>query len=508
MKSLGKAVFIPAYFVEAYFQNNFMFLSKFLSLRQRLNFAFTFIIILTVVVTGIISSMITTNHFAELALEQDLMHAREVAPLLETYYAQTDSWQGLDEMLKDGEGMDFVSEADDRLRFTPNFFHDHELIVVTPDGSIIYKNTETAFDKVDITARNNKIPLYDDRGGGQIVGYVLVGSDVGVYTEQQARFLDGVTQSLLISGIVSGFFALIVAAVVSGEVTAPVSALTLAAQKLANGDTTEPLPVDLDDEVGKMSVAFNQMAEALQKQRESRQQLVHDLAHELGTPLSVIQIEMKALRDGQQDIPQTYRQVERELDLLRNLVNDLNLLTAGQAQLQLQKEPIELSFLVQRAVERWRPQAETAQIAIHYQPPEQTVPFIKADISRLIQVLGNLINNALRHTFSKGSVTVSCEMMMLQDAEIPEVYAPPAVAHDRPWIVTTVQDTGEGIPAADLAYVFERFFRTDEARLRHRGRGLGLSIVKKIVEAHEGYVWVDSTLGEGSTFGFCLPVEG
>ncbi|MCB0037323.1 MAG: HAMP domain-containing histidine kinase, partial [Anaerolineales bacterium] len=379
------------------------------------------------------------------------------------------------------------------------------LLVVNQEGVLVYDSGSA--DSLEFTDGmvNHGVPIHDLATGEQ-VGTAIVATGTGFYNAQQERFLNGISNALVISGIIAAAAALIVAAVISSEVTAPVAALTDAARDLAHGKQLQPLYVDAVNEVGQMSLTFNQMAQSLENQRTLRRQLVNDLAHELGTPLSVIQLEMQSLHNGQQTAERAVARVQMELDLLRNLVNDLDLLTSEQTKLQLHKEPLELAFFTNRAVERWRPPAETNQINLSFVEPEQPLAHTQGDISRLIQVLGNLINNALRHTPPDGKIVVSCLQTTLEALDLDIAYIP-AEAAAQEWLVTTIQDSGEGIPTADVPHVFDRFYRTEETRARHNGRGLGLAIVKQIIDAHGGYVWVTSEEGKGSTFGFCLPIK-
>lgn len=577
-----------------------MIQSLLLSLRGRLFVAFTFIIVLTVFLTGIIASFITTDRFEALTAEQGSYQASKIVPLLEASYAVNGSWDELELLLQnqllnssaeigvpkndwyqiiyrelevEGEPTppltreEIVTLAAERgvsltqlenailqneyskLQATNSLsnidqiillantvrtvraFMDkfstpgeiapssvpqqelladyllsgQRLLVVNKEGVLVYDSDSA--DPLAYTEGivNHGVPIHNLATGEQI-GTAIVATGTGFYNAQQERFLNGVSNALVISGIIAGLAALIVAAVISSEVTAPVAALTDAARDLARGKQLQPLYVDAVNEVGQMSLTFNQMAQSLENQRALRRQLVNDLAHELGTPLSVIELEMQSLRNGQQTAEHTVARVQMELDLLRNLVNDLDLLTAEQTKLQLHKEPLELAFFTNRAVDRWRPPAETNQINLSFVEPEKPLPPTQGDISRLIQVLGNLINNALRHTPPDGEIIVSCMQSTLTELELDAPHIP-AEAAAQEWLVTTIQDSGEGIPAADIPHVFDRFYRTEETRARHNGRGLGLAIVKQIIDAHGGYVWVTSEEGKGSTFGFCLPIK-
>ncbi|MCE7985449.1 MAG: HAMP domain-containing protein [Caldilinea sp. CFX5] len=341
----------------------------------------------------------------------------------------------------------------------------------------------------------------------ELIGTLVITSGTNDYSNQQQAFLRSATYFLLISGIVAVLIALMTAFLFARRIIAPVTALTDAVQQIAGGDTDARLPVTTQDELGQMSATFNQMAEALATQRTLRQRLVNDLSHELGTPLSVIQLEMQALRDGLQTPAQAFVQVQSEIELLRNLVRDLsNLETIDNSHFPLQCEPVDLLALTQRASKRWQAKAESKGVTLTLTAPTDLLPLTEADPARLTQVLGNLIDNALRHTTEGGAITVTCQVAPLASLALPPAYrplpTPPAAG-----LVVTVSDTGCGIPAADLPHLFERFYRVDSSRNRQSGgRGLGLAIVRQIINAHGGHVWAHSVEGQGSSFGFWLPI--
>lgn len=368
---------------------------------------------------------------------------------------------------------------------------DERLLVTDVDGQVVYDSAGTRKgERLPASMLNKGAPLWDERGIR--VGTAIVAAGPGYYDAQQTSFLQSMGWSLAVSGLVAGLAALLVGLVVTRRVTAPVTALTAAAGRLARGDQTTRLPVRSNDELGRMSAAFNTMAEALETQRTLRARLVDDIAHELNTPLSVIQLELEALKDRMQTPKEATSHVQREIDLLRNLVEDLALLTeTAEETLQLNLEPTDLVQLTVDSVARWRPQAQAAGVELQMAPTEP-LPLIEADALRLIQVLGNLISNALQHTPEGGQIKVKCQKE--QD-------------DGREWLSVTVSDTGVGISSQDLPHVFERFYRADRSRSRRTGgRGLGLAIVRQIVERHGGQVWVESQPGAGSTFGYRLPV--
>jgi signal transduction histidine kinase len=268
-----------------------------------------------------------------------------------------------------------------------------------------------------------------------------------------------------------------------------VKRLTLAAQKVAAGDLEPRIEVKSQDEIGQLAVAFNQMAGALARDRELRRNLIADVTHELRTPLSVLQGNLEAMLDGVLPTnPEEIASLRDETALLARLVSDLSMLSLAEAgQLKLERIPTDLGALISRSIEPLRLQAESQGINLTAEI-SPGLPLTNVDSDRIEQVVRNLVGNALRYTPGGGSITVR---------------ANPGASG---FIQVQVQDTGTGITKEDLPYVFDRFYRAEKSRNRSSGgSGIGLAIVKQLVEAHGGKVWAESAPGKGAVFSFSLP---
>jgi two-component system OmpR family sensor kinase/two-component system sensor histidine kinase BaeS len=219
--------------------------------------------------------------------------------------------------------------------------------------------------------------------------------------------------------------------------------------------------------------------------------MVADVAHELRTPLSVLQGNLQAILDDvyAMDKSEIARLFE-ETRLLSRLVDDLRELALADAgQLRLNLRPAEIAPVIQSTVDSLAIVAESQEIVLSTEPPAD-LPIVHADPDRLGQVLRNLIVNALQHTPTGGSVVVTA-------SATPEA------------VEIAVADTGEGIAAEDLPYIFERFWRAERSRARDKrwpgSTGLGLSVAQSLVQAQGGRIWAESEKGRGSTFRFTLP---
>ncbi len=276
----------------------------------------------------------------------------------------------------------------------------------------------------------------------------------------------------------------------SRTLTGPLADVMAAAEAVATGDLSVRVPENKPSAFGQLARTFNRMVGELQRIDEQRRNLTADVAHELRTPLHVIQGNLEGILDGvYQPTPEHIQMLLEETQLLSRLVEDLRTLSAAESgHLPLHKERVQVAELLTDLATSFSGQAESAGIKLRVEADGLAGTTVEADVMRLNQVLANLIVNALRYTPNGGSITLRGE--------------PTASG-----VCLSVSDTGQGIPADDLPHVFDRFWRGDAARSHKDGAGggLGLAIVKQLVELHEGRVSVRSTPGQGTTFTIDLP---
>lgn len=271
--------------------------------------------------------------------------------------------------------------------------------------------------------------------------------------------------------------------VIGRVVSAPITDLVKAADKIGRGDLRARVLPHGSQEMIDLADRFNKMAEELQRAEMLKNNLMADVAHELRTPLAVLEGNLRAVLDkvyslDEAEIANLYGQTRH----LTRLVNDLRELSLAESnQLHLEKYPTDLNSLLADTVQALEPL--TAEKGVRLILQSAQLPEVSVDPTRIRQALFNLLANALRHTPSGGEISVSGKQVEGQ-------------------VVLSVEDTGEGLLPDQLAAVFDRFYRADKSRSRETGgTGLGLAIVKAIVEAHGGHVRVTSEgLGKGSRF--------
>jgi len=320
--------------------------------------------------------------------------------------------------------------------------------------------------------------------------------DIETWSERREqlapRFFPGwfVLNNLIPIFIGAAIVSIIAGILLSRNLSAPLSNLAEAARSIGRRDLSQRVEVHGSQEIQEVAQAFNEMAADLQQAETLRQNLLADVAHELRTPITVIQGNLQAILDDvyeldKAEIAQLYDQTRQ----LTHLVDDLRELAQAEArQLLLEIAPVDLAVLIMDAATVYEPLAEAHGIELRPQILEG-LPLIQGDRARLMQCLQNLLNNAFRHTPAGGVVILSLQ----KSAETLEI---------------SVSDTGVGVPPEHLPFVFDRFHRVDPARARETGgTGLGLAITRAIIENHGGTISAESAgEGQGSKFTLELPI--
>jgi len=297
------------------------------------------------------------------------------------------------------------------------------------------------------------------------------------------------TRSILEAGALALAVAVGLGLVIARRLTAPLRLMRAAALRMARGSYGERVPVASRDELGELASALNALAASLERAETLRQTMVADLAHELRTPLATIRATVEALRDGiMEPTPATLTALSDETLRISRLVGDLQelaLLEAGR--LTIDARPVDLGRVLERVLAVREPDLAAKKLRVDRAVPPGGA-WVVADPDRATQILHNLLDNALKYTPEGGRIAVE---MWIEEG----------------LLFTRVSDTGPGIDPGELPLVFERFYRSDKARSRGTGGvGLGLTITRKLVEAHGGTIVARSRPGRGTAFIFSLPV--
>jgi two-component system sensor histidine kinase BaeS len=454
------------------------------SLWFKLTAALVIVTLLGVGMSLVIPQVMTTRNFETFVQTSRATEREAMVEALTVYYQDRGNWEGLELLLVSGSGHPDYGMGPGgpggMWRAWPFRLADANGVVIAS------QRDEEIGQQLTAAELSESIAI---EVNGQRVGYLVSGFTAPALRQPEQDFLARMRESIVPVGAAACGVAILLGLVLTWQMTGPLRKLTTAAQGIAGGDLSQRVDIKSKDEIGELGRAFNEMAESLSRAETLRQNMTADIAHELRTPLSVIRANLEAILDGVFD-PDTenVESIHKETVLLSRLVDDLQELALAEAgQLRIEPEPTDLADLAERVVTGVVARAEGEGVTL-VKDLAPDLPLVSVDSQRISQVLSNLIDNALRHSSEGTKVTVRAR----QAGQMVQV---------------DVVDEGPGLSPEELSLVFERFYRGDKARSRRTGgAGLGLSIVRQLVEAHGGRVWVESTEGQGATFSFALPV--
>ena len=454
----------------------------------RLTLALVAITLVSVVIVAVLANVTATAQLRELASRQDAIAQNALMQDLAEYYRVNSSWAGVNELL-DTVKAPRPTPPSNRKPPRPNGLRGPATyLLADSDGRII----------VDDQRRREGQPLPGDERSvalpieldGKAVGYLMANSpEQELLLDARNLFLAQLQRNLVYAGLIASLIAVIMGALISRAIVAPLAQLAQAARAFSARQWDTRTQPNGTQEIDDVAHAFNNMAESLQQAEVNRRNLTADIAHELRTPLSVIQGNLRAMLDDVYPLERSeIANVYDETRLLSRLVEDLRELALAEAgQIELKPQAIDVSRLLQATADQFAVAADARGITLDMQEL-RSLPAAFADGDRAGQVLRNLINNALRHTPEGGRVTLAAQLT-------------------QSFIKLIIQDTGEGIAPEDLPLVFDRFYRGDKSRARASGgTGLGLAIAKTLVEAMGGQIGVESRVSQGSRFWFTLPI--
>ncbi len=435
------------------------------SLQWRLLAAFVVVVLVGVGVVAVAGAQSTASQFGSFVALSGQMQHRPLVMLLTQYFARNQTWAGVQNLITNNVG--WMGER---------------IVVVNAQNVVVADSQDASLGQPFAGPSDGALAI---QWSGTVVGRVYLNPSPET-AQLGSDFLTASTRGIALAGLAAILVAAAVSFFIARRITVPVRALTAAAGKMTRGDLNQRVAVRSSDEIGELGRAFNAMASSLARTDQLRRNLVADVAHELRTPLTSVLGSLEAMRDGvAEPTPAFLDSAYEEALLLKRLVNDLQELSRAEAgQVELDRQPVTLARIVEGAARAVAEQAQGKEIAIDASIPPDLL--VEADAARIGQVLRNLLANALAFTPAQGRVTISAR-------------------EAGRWVEVSVSDTGVGIAAADLPFVFERFYRADKSRARATGgAGLGLAIAKQWVEAHGGTITVQSGQGRGATFTFTL----
>ena len=482
----------------------------------RLSLAFVLVTLVGVSTVALLANLNASRQFRRYLIHNEMMGWDDPSTGLRTsltdelaaYYERQGSWDGVEVVFGESMGGPMqprwghpfegvYPEQSRRAQGRGRMYRGGASTLLADEQGLIVYDSQGQRTGETLSRSEQKLAI-PTQVEGRTVGFLLAIPPSGMQLQpQEQSFLDQINRALLLAGGLAGGLSILLGLGLSRGLTAPLARLTAGARHIAGGDLSQRVPETGSAEIAALGQAFNQMAADLEKAEELRRNMVADVAHELRTPLSVLQGNLRAILDGVYPLQQAeIAALYDETRLLSRLVDDLHELAQAEAgQLHLDLRPTDLVEVVQTTVANLAVAAEAKEVRLTTDLADGLPPVL-ADPDRLAQIMRNLLSNALRHTPEGGQITVSA-------------------TYNEAAVRIVVADTGEGIPPDDLPHVFDRFWRDDRSRAREtagpstssgRGSGLGLAIARHLVQAHGGEMGVESEVGRGSRFWFTLPM--
>ncbi len=457
------------------------------SLAGRLSVIIILVAVLSASVSGMINLLIARQQFADYIDVSSQGMAEQVSSSVKTYYKQYGTLDGYQQDLAFphmGAGFgrmngmhQMMGQGSVRI-----IVADHQDLVVADSASQYIGQVKKA-DDLELKG----YPVILDSGGE--IGKVYISSPLKTGIKSlENTFLSNISKLTLVSILIVSCFALLLGIFLSRGIARPISDLSAGIHRLAKGDFKVRVTPRGDHEIYSLVTDFNLMAQKLEDHEAGKQALVSNIAHELRTPLSILRGQLEAVQTGRLKVTEEISSsLVDEIIRLTRLVSDLESIgLAEDGGLRLNKVKVTVNELQDSLLPlRLAMEEEGLVLVEHY---DSAVTQFEADRNRLVQILINLLSNAMRHTEPGGKIELSIAMR------------PDNI------LLFCVRDHGTGIQPSDLEHVFERFYRADESRSRQAGgTGLGLAIAKSYVEAHGGQIWAESNPGDGAAFYFTLP---
>jgi signal transduction histidine kinase len=461
------------------------------SLIWKLTLAFLLVAVVATALMAFFIRMTSGDRLIELILDQQRSGLRTA---LEDYYSENGSWQGIEQRWEQVQNfprnMPTFSPEEGRLPFqTRGGERDRRSLfgLINAAGRVVISYDpgmpRGALAPPAVINRGEPLEV-----NGERVGTIVTARLSPRLNPEENLYLQRINNALLFATGGALLAALMFGIILARTLTQPLQELTRAAQNIAQGQLEQQVRVDANDELGQLAAAFNRMSQEVVRVNQQRKQMTADIAHDLRTPLTVIGGYVESMRDGVlQPTPERLALIYTEIERLQNLVGDLKMLSQVDAgELPLHPQWIAPKSLLEHAAAPFQFRASQQQIALTIDASEE-LPVLWVDEGRMMQVFGNLLSNALRYTPAAGEIRLSAEA-------------------EKDTVTLVVQDNGSGIPAEALPYIFDRFQRADQSRHSETGEsGLGLSIVKALVQAQRGSVRAESTQGGGTRIIITMP---
>lgn len=447
------------------------------SMKAKLIISYLAVALLTVLVVSIFVRVNSGQQLFNLVVDQQIADLQDEAIY---YYSQTGDWGGFAAYLKQTliqtapplpadqppTGQNLPPVPFNRDFRSNNGLLDTNLTVVIP-----FRGYEVG----QKATRDEMKGAVEVELEGETIGYIIPDRVFSFkLNAEEELFLKRTNRAIVIAAFAGVMGAVLMGFLLASLFLKPIRNLMKASRNMASGQLGQEVPVTSTDELGQLSQTFNQMSNDLAVADQQRRQMTADITHDLSTPLQVISGYMEMIEETPDALtPARVKMINIEIDHLHRLVDDLAMLSEADArELNIQNQPVETQELIKRVYHAYEPLAQKKEIHLILDL-SKNISRINVDEGRMVQVLSNLLDNALRYTPVGGEIHIQAEQ------KGGKVYI-------------KVKDNGSGIDPADLPYIFNRFYRADKAREGNSGKmGLGLSIARALVVAQGGEIYAE-----------------
>lgn len=465
-------------------------------LKYKISIVFLFFILINTIVSVFLISNSSETLFRSFMFSDDAEKAKIYASIIHDYYEENKNLNDIHLFLLDlpkiiTSGINTKIHGSDSSAQAP--FYTDSIIQTLISGRIILadKNGRIIADTQNLLLNtihpkshlSHGIPVYYQ---GELVGTVLAGSMIdSALTGMAEHFLISLTNSLVIQTSILGIVGFFLVIAISSRITKPLAKLATLSKDLAKENELMPIEVKGNDELTDLTIAFNKMMSELKQMAVIKKQIIADSAHELRTPVTLIQGTLEGMLEGVfpitlasiKDVYEESLRLSRLIDSLRQLEN----IEAGKLNLQI--DFVNIPEILNKAYLLFAPMAKAKNIIFEYELIEETITSIEGDRYYLEQLMYNVISNAIHYTKENGSVKIIYEKETEEE------------------ILLSVHDSGPGIPLQERTKIFERYYRIDKSRSSNSGgRGLGLAIALEAAKAHGGSISVDNSCLGGAVF--------
>jgi len=447
------------------------------SLKTRLILTYAAVALVTVLAALLVVRLRSSQSLRNLVIDQQV---EELSGMVENYYTANKSLDGfvyyyLSTLLRNGAESPFSQPPRD----------------TSPEEIRGIRGLVDSEGKTILPAQNLPVGVYvpqrwlegarEVEVDGTMVAWILVDENSLELSRSEQMFMNQVNLAIAIAAGTGILTAVILGMLLAAGILKPIRRLTEASEQMAQGALGQQVEVTTKDEIGRLSESFNYMSADLARADDERKRLTADITHDLSTPLQIISGYIEMYENGDVSLnPQQLGIIKTELENLRRLVGDLTVLAQAEGGgVEILFSPIPPNQLLEQIAQAYQPLASQQRLDLRLDLDE-TPALINVDEGRMLQVLKNLMENALRHTPAGGTVTLASKVG--EQVEL------------------SVADTGNGIAAEDLHLIFERFYQADKARTGSKGKmGLGLAICKALVELQGASIKAESQgLGQGT----------